>query len=49
MGPIPLSRGGDLLVCGGQWWVFVEVVVEFCWFVVGLAVGQDVVAVVVLL
>ena len=44
MGPIPLSRGGDLLVCGGRWWSFVEVVVGFCWFVVGLAVGQDVVA-----
>ena len=44
MGPIPLSHGGDLLVCGGWWWGFVEVVVGFCWFVVGLAVGQDVVA-----
>ena len=43
MGPIPLSRGGDLLVYGGQWWGFVEVVVEFCWFVVGLAMGQDVI------
>ena len=49
MGPIPLFHGGDLLVCGGWWWGFVEVVVGFCWFVVGLAVGQDVVAVVVLL
>ena len=37
MGPIPLSRGEDLLVCGGQWWGFVEVVV-------GLLMSQDVVA-----
>jgi hypothetical protein len=44
MGPIPLSCGGDLLVCDGRWWGFVEVVVGFCWFVVGLVVGQDVVA-----
>jgi hypothetical protein len=44
MRPIRLSRGGDLLVCGGRWWGFVEVMVGFCWFVVGLVVGQDVVA-----
>ena len=44
MGLIPLSRGGVLLVYGGRWWGFVEVVVGFCCLPVGLAVGQDVVA-----
>uniref|UniRef100_A0A2N9FR60 Uncharacterized protein n=1 Tax=Fagus sylvatica TaxID=28930 RepID=A0A2N9FR60_FAGSY len=44
MGPIPLSRDGVLLVCGGRWWGFVEVVVGFCWLPVGLAECQDVVA-----